>query len=369
MKKLIFGFVLLILFSGISACAPKEYVIKGSVAGSGIVTVTLTTTGADGKMETLGKVSSQDGSFEFSGQLAEPRICFLNVSNKFGRIPLMLENDRYEVTIGESEQIDAQNYQVKGGKLQAVRNRLQQEQSGILHTSDSLVGLYSKAKAALDVIEMSVIMKQLDSLSQIYNRMTLACIQANKDNLVGLSLVYDPLRQMKHDILKERYEALDENMRSTVEGKLCLKQLEYLGGLVVGGQFRDFEMPTAQGDTLRLSDLKGKVKLVDFWASWCAPCRKENPNVLRIYNKYKDKGLVVVSISIDTDRKSWLKAVEEDNLPWAQISDLKGGGAGIAKEYNIRSIPQMFLLDASNRIVAVNLRGAEIEEAVKKMLE
>lgn len=368
MKKLFWAFILLVFVLGMSACTPKEYTIKGTIAGNGMATVMLTSTGVDGKLETLGKVNTSDGTFEFSGQLEKPRICFLNVSNRFGRIPLILENDHYEIMIGEGNENNAKNYEVKGGKLQSIRGQFQQQQIGISRTSDSLVALYDKAKAVLDVIEMSVIMRQLDSLSYDYNQLTLACIRENRDNLVGLSLVYDPLRQLKYDVLKGRYEALAENMRSSLEGRLCFKQLEYLGSLVVGGQFRDFKMSTSKGDTLCLADLKGKVKLVDFWASWCAPCRKENPNLLRVYNKYKDKGFDIISISIDTDREAWLKAVEEDQLPWTQISDLKGS-AGIAKEYNIRAIPQMFLLDASNKIVAVNLRGVEIEEMLKKFLE
>ena len=369
MKKLFGGFILLVFVLGINACTPKGYTIKGTIAGNSVATVTLNSTGADGKTEVLGKVNTSDGAFEFLGQLEEPRICFLTVSNRFGRIPLILENDNYEITIGEGNDNEAKNYEVKGGKLQAIRRQFQQKQIGIFRTSDSLVALYDKAKAVLNVIEMSVITRQLDSLSQIYNQLTLESIRENRDNLVGLSLVYDPLRQLKYDVLKERYEALDENMQSTLEGSLCFKQLEYLGGLVVGGQFRDFKMPTAKGDTLHLADLKSKVKLADFWASWCAPCRKENPNLLRVYNKYKDKGFDIISISIDTDQAAWMKAVEEDNLPWAQISDLKGSGAGIAKEYNIRAIPQMFLLDASNKIIAINLRGIEIEEELKKLLE
>lgn len=361
---------LLLGVSSIVGCSPKGYKINGRIEDTDRATIKLLVTNEDGKLETLQSVVTDDGSFEFSCVMQESHLCFLTVSNKFGRIPLMLENADYKITIGEANENRADNYVVEStSQLQNIRSEFQKQQKVFFQKSDSLVTLYDGAKKIVDLIEASIIYRQLDTLSMKYNELTLECIKSNADNLVGLSLIYDPLMQLKYSVLKSRYELLCDNMKNTVEGKACLQRLKYLCGLVVGGTFRDFKMPTVQGDTFQLSQLNAKVKLIDFWASWCGPCRKENPNLLRIYQKYKDKGLEIIGISLDTDREAWLKAVSDDKLPWTQISDLKGIYGDIAKKYSIRAIPQMFILDEHNKIVALNLRGERIEAAIRDVLE
>ncbi len=118
---------------------------------------------------------------------------------------------------------------------------------------------------------------------------------------------------------------------------------------------------------MSLSELKGKVVLLDFWASWCGPCRKENPNVLRIYNKYKDKGFDIMAVSLDKKKGPWLKAIEKDGLIWHHVSDLRGWKNEVAIDYSVRSIPHTVLLDQQGRIIARNLRGASLESKLKQI--
>lgn len=138
----------------------------------------------------------------------------------------------------------------------------------------------------------------------------------------------------------------------------------------IGAIAPELEFPNPDGKMLKLSDLRGKVVLIDFWASWCGPCRKENPNVTNIYRKYHDKGFEIFSVSLDSDAASWKRAIETDKLVWPNhVSDLKKWQSQAAAIYNVRSIPSTFLLDKEGRIVQKNLRGADLENAVKQLLE
>jgi peroxiredoxin len=141
------------------------------------------------------------------------------------------------------------------------------------------------------------------------------------------------------------------------------------GGIKVGGLAPDIELPDPKGKIRKLSDLRGKVVLLDFWASWCRPCRMENPHVVQVYNKYKDKGFTVLGVSFDQNKDAWIKAIEKDNLTWTQISDLKGWGNEAGKLYGITSIPQNLLIDKEGKIVAKNLRGPELDAKLEEIIK
>jgi peroxiredoxin len=135
----------------------------------------------------------------------------------------------------------------------------------------------------------------------------------------------------------------------------------------IGQKAPDISLPNPEGQKVKLSTLKGKVVLIDFWASWCGPCRKENPFVVNVYNKYKDKGFTVFSVSLDNNKDKWLQAIEKDGLVWNHVSDLKGWNSSAADLYGIRSIPATFLLDKDGTIIGKNLRGAALENALRKV--
>ena len=140
--------------------------------------------------------------------------------------------------------------------------------------------------------------------------------------------------------------------------------------VAIGAIAPELEFPDPDGKMRKLSDLRGKVVLLDFWASWCGPCRRENPNVTRIYSLYHDKGFEIFSVSLDRDAASWKRAIEADKLVWPNhVSDLKQWQSQAAAIYGVRSIPSTFLLDKEGRIVQRDLRGADLERAVKQLVE
>lgn len=142
------------------------------------------------------------------------------------------------------------------------------------------------------------------------------------------------------------------------------------GVLTAGMEAPEIEMRDAEGNIRRLSDLRGKVVMVDFWASWCGPCRRENPNVVKLYHKYHDKGFEIYSVSLDNKRDAWLKAIKDDGLVWPNhVSDLNGWTSTGGKTYGIMSVPSTVLIDKDGKIIARNLRGSELERALEEIFK
>lgn len=135
----------------------------------------------------------------------------------------------------------------------------------------------------------------------------------------------------------------------------------------VGQAAPDISLPTPAGEAISLSSLRGKYVLVDFWASWCRPCRAENPNVVRVYNKYKDKGFEILGVSLDRSKDAWVKAIEKDGLTWPHISDLKFWQSAAAKTYGVSAIPYTVLVGPDGKVIAQNLRGASLERKLEEL--
>lgn len=161
------------------------------------------------------------------------------------------------------------------------------------------------------------------------------------------------------------YENLSAEMKNTNYGKNIKAFLSLNKEIKIGGQFVDFEQTNVSGKKIKLSDIKGKYILLEFWGSWCGPCREENPNLVKTYKLYKDKGFAVLGVAADENKNQWLKAIKDDGLPWENVSDLKGDKNEAALIYGINAFPTNYLIDEKGIIVAKNLRG----DALKKKLE
>lgn len=161
---------------------------------------------------------------------------------------------------------------------------------------------------------------------------------------------------------------LSKDFMQTIADKVELKAKEQTGPKI-GSQAPDFTLATLDGGTISLSSLKGKYVLVDFWASWCPPCRAENPNVVAVYNKFKDKNFTILGVSLDSKKDKWQEAVNEDKLVWHQASDLKGWESEVAANYGVEAIPTNFLIDTSGKIIGSNLRGDALEKAIAQVVK
>jgi thiol-disulfide isomerase/thioredoxin len=136
-----------------------------------------------------------------------------------------------------------------------------------------------------------------------------------------------------------------------------------------GQMATEIALPSAKGDTLRLSSLKGKVVLLDFWASWCGPCRSSNKQLVKLYSKYKNKGFEILGVSLDDDRSKWKSAIMKDKITWLQVNEPGGWEAKTARIWDISAIPTSFLIDKEGRLIAMDLSGKELEKALKYLID
>lgn len=170
---------------------------------------------------------------------------------------------------------------------------------------------------------------------------------------------YDTYRQVADKLKKEWPEY--------AHAKAFIAMVDGMQATAIGQPAPEIALPNPEGEVVKLSSLQGNYVLVDFWAKWCGPCRAENPNIVRVYNKYKDKGFTVFGVSLDRNRADWLKAIEDDNLTWTHVSDLKFWQSEAAQTYNITAIPFSILLDPNGVIIDKNLRGQALEKKIAEI--
>ncbi|MDR2906403.1 MAG: AhpC/TSA family protein [Bacteroidales bacterium] len=323
------------------ACNRNSYTITGTIAESLY----------EGKPVMLGKqVDNQfiwmdtviitDGKYQFKGEVEEPvsAAIIINYAGRMDGIPvsLILENAKIKITT------DAQ----RKSKVEGT------EQNEILH-------------AFLDAESELKQQKNTEGLQAL----VLEFVKTNINNVAGLSQAHK-VSDFSLEQLKEAVSgATEETLKNPIVAKL-IARIQGFESTAIGQRFADFQMRTPDGKDVALSDYAGKgtYVLVDFWASWCGPCRREIPNLIQAYKKYKDKGFEIVGVSFDADEKSWFNGLNDFNMPWPQMSDLKAFDSDAVNLYTISGIPHTVLLDKDGIIIAKDLRGEALEEKLKEIL-
>jgi peroxiredoxin len=196
-------------------------------------------------------------------------------------------------------------------------------------------------------------------------------IQQHPASLVSAYALYrDFSYRLSQDEIRANIALLDSSLHATPYVKTLENLLKTLDRVNIGKPAPDFTLDTPDGQPVKLSDKWGRgYLLIDFWAAWCGPCRRENPRVVAVYNKYRDKGFDIVGVSLDHDRANWKQAIEQDQLTWTHVSDLKYWDSEAAQLYGVRAIPANYLIDKDGIIVAKNLRGEELDKLVGSYLE
>ncbi|OUR97665.1 hypothetical protein A9Q86_15745 [Flavobacteriales bacterium 33_180_T64] len=382
MKKII---TILLVSVLLVACKAEEkqsnrdgYLISGDAPGvyNGI-RVYLEAPGERGKSINIDTAIVMNEKFTFDGKVANPQLLNLIVNSVKGKIPIILENKDIAIQIDKDNLI---NSKISGTKANDDLNAYSSKLSSLV---TQIKALRNKIDATTDNQEKSKLSLEYNNLNKQYVNLPVTYIEENKGSLYALVLL-DNLQKARNadlDNVASLYNTLDESIKNTSLGikistniEKLKKQKELTRATEIGKKAPVFTAPTPEGEQLSLKDAMGKVTIIDFWASWCGPCRRENPNVVKIYNKYHSKGLEIIGVSLDgttrqkNPKDAWIKAIAKDKLTWNHVSNLNYFNDQVAKAYNIRSIPATFILDENGTIIAKNLRGAELEAKIAELL-
>ena len=335
-----------------------------------------------GKEIILDSAIASKQNLQFNGTADIPEIGFLSINGLQGQLMMFLENE--SITI----ELDTMNIAMSKIKGSELNNELQAFNKSFMEVRMSLqphVIAYREAQRQKDIKASDSIKAIMTDIGAKSLRFPLEYVKSHPDSFLSLYIIESQIgssSQLNYEDYKEAFEAIDTSLQNSPVGikaqqKLEQERLKFEKDKVtsVGNKVPDFKAPTPSGESLALSEVysKGKYTIIDFWAAWCGPCRRENPNVVRIYNKYHDKGLEIIGVSLDGNRNqknpkdAWIKAIETDKLTWNHVSNLQYFGP-IARQYNVNAIPAMFIVDQQGTIVAKNLRGQALENKIAELL-
>ncbi len=220
------------------------------------------------------------------------------------------------------------------------------------------------------IMDKVILMKDKDVAEQkhFYINELKAFLNQYPNEMASLILVENASPGFSQQELISFYENLDTKLKKSYYGLSLKAAIDKSNKAVIQMPITDFAQTDRDGKSISISSLRGRFVFIDFWASWCLPCRQENPNLLRLYQKYKNSGFEILGVSLDADRKSWLKAVEQDKLSWLNVSDLKGQQNEIALLFNIGAIPDNILIDREGKIIAKRISTEELEQILKNVL-
>jgi thiol-disulfide isomerase/thioredoxin len=300
-----------------------------------------------------------DSVFSFRGKVNSSSLLYLMMDEQTA-IPLAIDKN-----VALKMQVFLRNegiqYQLEGNNSESTSKirKFLEDNAKAQYNINSIVQLSRSGKITEDnvkEIENSYYMEMENQKALISN------ILSDTSNPLGAYFVF---KYFVPEAGKEEYDQVLKSLK-TIQKSEYYKQIneDYIreAATLIGGVAPDINLPSPQGDSIKLSSLRGKVVLIDFWASWCGPCRKENPFNRVMYEKFKNKGFEIYAVSLDKDKNSWVSAIEKDMLPWVHVSDLQYWSAAPAKVYKVKGIPATVLLDKEGKILAKNLRGEELEQ-------
>ncbi|MAO07444.1 MAG: peroxiredoxin [Alteromonas sp.] len=371
MKRLLFVFAAILLIS----CNEEDtYSLKGNAFGfedgTHIYVYQIDDNNNTSVIDTL-EVQNEQFEAQFpKTEDATTALQFLKVGNQKNNILFFTENEDLKATLyADSIMVS----KVSGGKQNEVYYDYIETMRGFANERSQLMEDFRKAQAEQDVTKIQDLRNENMAITNEEKSYQRDFAVNNSNSVFGLMLMTELFsrKDMTSEEVNDLINGLSPKMAAHPLVTKLQDQMEAAKQAELGSVAPNFEAETPEGTMLSLKDAMGTYTIIDFWASWCRPCRMENPNVVRVYNKYHDKGLNIISVSLDKkgQKDRWIKAIEDDNMDWYHVSNLEFWQDPIARQYNVRSIPATFLLDSEGKIIDKNLRGQALEDKIASLLE
>lgn len=363
MKNIVIG--LLIALSFMACQGPKDkFSIKGSIAGVETGKVYLQKV-VNGRPQSIDTAEVQDGKFEFTGKMEVPdfRILRLNDQDYFAQF--FLDNSNIKVVASKDSLLSTT---ITGSASQDIFKSYIDEMEKM---SKEVAKIQEKYQSAMTNGNSDEAKKaEIDYNALVENNKVFTKNFVKEHNTSAVA-AYITLLQLSSQIESAELDSIVNKFPQEIsqsEHVIKLKEIaDEMRKTAVGVMAPDFTMNDPQGNPIQLSSLRGKVVMIDFWAAWCGPCRRENPNVVKLYQQYHDKGFEILGVSLDQKKEDWVEAIQDDQLTWLHVSDLQYWQNSAARLYSVSSIPQTFLLDQEGKIIAKGLRSEQLAEKLNEL--
>lgn len=364
MKKLFLLILSIALLASCESFTKKGYNISGTIDKNTDGYVYLQKR-IKGILTNIDSIKPANSTFSFQGRVTYPEVYYINIKETKSLVPFFIENTRISINVNTAK-IDQST--ITGSKSQAEYDAFLNLQDRYDAKIKENYVLYREARKIQDTAKMIQFDALLTTAESEKKAFLTAFIKENRTSVIAPYILYRNSYDYELKELSELFTNFDEKLKPSVYYTFLEDYITTLKRVDIGQPYVTFLMADSTGKNVAISSVVGgKYVLIDFWASWCGPCRAENPNLVKVYNDFKDKGFDIFGVSLDTDRANWLKAIKDDNLTWHHVSDLKGWENSAAQVYGVRAIPANVLIDKDGYIIAKNLSGDELRKKLESV--